>query len=160
MENRGGKAGYLGAEILGKNTEFASCLVPIGQEREAHDLAPLVPVFLKTFMASFGVGQRNLDHLRHLLFRLGNSLRTPMARDFYLKQFLPAAAAAMLLQSCQTLCDPMDCSPPGSAVPGILQARTPEWVAISVQCMKVKSETSTQLTPYSQLSSFVLHHTS
>ena len=39
--------------------------------------------------------------------------------------------AAKLLQSCPTLCDPTDGSPPGSAVPGILQARTLEWVAIS-----------------------------
>ena len=42
-----------------------------------------------------------------------------------------AAAAAKLLQSCPTLCDPIDGSPPGSSVPGILQARTLEWVAIS-----------------------------
>jgi len=42
-----------------------------------------------------------------------------------------AAAAAKLLQSCLTLCDPIDGSPPGPAVPGILQARTLEWVAIS-----------------------------
>ena len=42
-----------------------------------------------------------------------------------------AAAAAKSLQSCPTLCDPIDSSPPGSPVPGILQARTPEWVAIS-----------------------------
>jgi len=42
-----------------------------------------------------------------------------------------AAAAAKSLQSCPTLCDPRDGSPPGSAVPGILQARTLEWVAIS-----------------------------
>ena len=42
-----------------------------------------------------------------------------------------AAAAAKALQSCPTLCDPIDGSPPGSAVPGILQARTLEWVAIS-----------------------------
>ena len=41
------------------------------------------------------------------------------------------AAAAESLQSCPTLCDPTDGSPPGSAVPGILQARTLEWVAIS-----------------------------
>ena len=41
------------------------------------------------------------------------------------------AAAAKSLQSCLTLCDPIDGSPPGSAVPGILQARTLEWVAIS-----------------------------
>ena len=42
-----------------------------------------------------------------------------------------AAAAAKSLQSCPTLCDPIDGSPPGSPVPGILQARTLEWVAIS-----------------------------
>ena len=41
------------------------------------------------------------------------------------------AAAAKLYQSCPTLCDPIDGSPPGPAVPGILQARTLEWVAIS-----------------------------
>ena len=43
-----------------------------------------------------------------------------------------AAAAAKLLQSCPTLCDPIDGSPPGSPVPGILQARTLEWGAISL----------------------------
>ena len=41
------------------------------------------------------------------------------------------AAAAKSLQSCPTLCDPIDGSPPSSPVPGILQARTLEWVAIS-----------------------------
>ena len=55
-----------------------------------------------------------------------------------------AAAAAKLLQSCPTLCDPIDSSPPGSPVPGILQARTLEWVAISFSSawkwkLKVKS---------------------
>ena len=42
-----------------------------------------------------------------------------------------AAATAKSFQSCPTLCDPIDSSPPGSPVPGILQARTLEWVAIS-----------------------------
>ena len=42
-----------------------------------------------------------------------------------------SAAAAKSLQSCLTLCDPIDGSPPGSPVPGILQARTLEWIAIS-----------------------------
>ena len=52
------------------------------------------------------------------------------------------AVAAKSLQSSRTLCDPIDGSLPGSPVPGILQARTLEWVAISflLQCMKVKSE--------------------
>ena len=55
-----------------------------------------------------------------------------------------AAAAAKLLQSCPTLCDPMDSSPPGYYVPGILQARTLEWVAISFSnaCMRAKSPQS------------------
>ena len=40
------------------------------------------------------------------------------------------AAAAKSLQSCLTLCDPIDGNPPGSPIPGILQARTPEWVYV------------------------------
>ena len=52
-----------------------------------------------------------------------------------------AAAAAKLLQLCPTLCDPIDSSPPGSPIPGILQARTLEWGChFLLQCMKVKSE--------------------
>ena len=46
-----------------------------------------------------------------------------------LQSQLPSAAKS--LQSCPTLCDPIDGSPPGSPVPGILQARTLEWVAIA-----------------------------
>ena len=61
-----------------------------------------------------------------------------------------AAAAAKSLQSCPTLCDPIDGSPPGSPVPGILQARTQEWVAISFSNawkwkVKVKSLSRAQL---------------
>ena len=52
--------------------------------------------------------------------------------DWNSTQFCVAAvAAAKLLQSCPTLCDPIDGSPPGSPIPGILQARTLEWVAIA-----------------------------
>ena len=47
------------------------------------------------------------------------------------------AAAAKSLQSCPTLCDPIDGSPPGSHIPGILQARTLEWVAISFSTYKL-----------------------
>ena len=53
---------------------------------------------------------------------------------------LSHASAAKSLQSCLTLCDPIDGSPLGSPTPGILQARILEWVAISFQWMKVKSE--------------------
>ena len=48
-----------------------------------------------------------------------------------LNQLSSAAAAAKSLQSCPTLCDPIDGSPPGSPIPRILQARTLEWIAIS-----------------------------
>ena len=63
---------------------------------------------------------------------------------------LTAAATAKSLQSCPTLCDPMDGSPPGSPVPGILQARTLEWVTISFSNawkgkVKVKSLSRVQL---------------
>ena len=53
---------------------------------------------------------------------------------------ISAAAASKLLQSCPTLCDPIDGSPPGSPIPGILQARTLEWVAIAFSnaCMHAK----------------------
>ena len=47
------------------------------------------------------------------------------------QEYTCIAAAAKLLQSCPTLCDPIDGSPPGSPIPGILQARTLEWVSIS-----------------------------
>ena len=64
-----------------------------------------------------------------------------VAGFFPVRQLGPLSAAAKSLQPCPTLCDPIDGSPPGSAVPGILQARTLEWVAISLlQCMKVNSE--------------------
>ena len=59
------------------------------------------------------------------------------------RHVITAAAAAKLRESCPSLCDSIDCSPPGTPVPGILQARTLEWVAISFSNAwkwKVKSE--------------------
>ena len=68
--------------------------------------------------------------LESLLFpsRLPSPFSESLERQFSLAA---AAAAAKSLQSCPTLCDPTDGRPPGSPVPGILQARTLEWVAIS-----------------------------
>ena len=70
-----------------------------------------------------------LHHSRNLCKR-----RRKTQKYQYLDYFkiLYAAAAAKLRQSCPTLCDPIDGSPKGSSVPGILQARTLEWVAISL----------------------------
>ena len=60
-----------------------------------------------------------------------------------------AAAAAKSRQSCPTLCDPTDGSPPGSPAPGILQARTLEWVAISFSsAWKWKVKVKTLATPW------------
>ena len=53
------------------------------------------------------------------------------AQIYFMNFISEAVAAAKSLQSCPTLCDPIDGSSPGSPVPGILQARTLEWVAIS-----------------------------
>ena len=64
----------------------------------------------------------NVWRARHTL---GENICNRMTKEF------TAAAAAKSLQSCLILCDPTDGSPPGSPVPGILQARTLEWVAIS-----------------------------
>ena len=56
---------------------------------------------------------------------------TQKSRTWFVLFAIEPAAAAKSRQSCLTLCDPIDGSPPGSPVPGILQARTLEWVAIS-----------------------------
>ena len=61
-----------------------------------------------------------------MCIRAGDVWNQDLMRDF-----LNAAAAAKSLQSCPTLCAPIDSSPSGSTIPGILQARTLEWVAIS-----------------------------
>ena len=52
---------------------------------------------------------------------------------FLTSDYTAAAEAAKLLQSCPTLCDPIDGSPPGSTIPGILKARTLDWVQIILQ---------------------------
>ena len=65
-------------------------------------------------------------HVREGLYQVSAA-----AQPFNVGPKISAAAAANLLQSCPTLCDPIDGSLPGSAVPGILQARILEWVAIS-----------------------------
>ena len=63
----------------------------------------------------------------HLILR-GNNLKS---RDYSFVFVIANAAAAKSNQSCPTQCDPIDGSPPGSSVPGILQGRTLEWVAIA-----------------------------
>ena len=62
---------------------------------------------------------------------VGNCLLIMSFAKYMVWEVAAAAVAAKLLQSCPTLCDPIDGSPPGPASPGILQAITLEWVAIS-----------------------------
>ena len=72
-----------------------------------------------------------------------SSVGCPETPETILSKYIVAiwpAAAAKSLQSCPTLCNPIDGSPPGSPVPGILQARTLEWVAISSPMHKSESE--------------------
>ena len=70
------------------------------------------------------------NHCRWWLQPWNQKTLTPW-KESYDYSAAAAAAAAKSLQSCLTLCDPIDGSPPGSPVPGILQARSLEWVAIS-----------------------------
>ena len=78
-------------------------------------------------------GQRKLNTIEGLTLSLSRSQHSLVSQFLVLKLLViyAAAAAAKSLQSSPTLCDPIDGSPPGSPVPGILQARSLEWVAIS-----------------------------
>ena len=99
-----------------------------------------------SFQKSVPVGMK-VSSLGRLPLWFGISLLNSVPRN---KVAAAAATAAKSLQSCPTLCDPIDGSPPGSPVPGILQARTLEWVAISFSSAwkwknKVKSLSHVQL---------------
>ena len=76
-----------------------------------------------------------ITHLRlkraFILIHVNRIIILITRKDFRLDHAAAAAAAAKSLQSCPTLCDPIDGNPQGFPVPGILQARTLEWVAIS-----------------------------
>ena len=77
------------------------------------------------------LGEQQRDSAIHIHGSILPQTPLPSRLPHNNKRSLSAAAAAKSLQSCRTLCNPIDGSPPGSAIPGILQARTLEWVAIS-----------------------------
>ena len=83
------------------------------------------------------LGRKAMTNLNSVLKSKDISLLTKvcivkaMVFPVIMYRYAAVAAAAKSLQSCLTLCDPIDSSPPGSPIPGILQARTLEWVAIS-----------------------------
>ena len=75
--------------------------------------------------------KRNPGDKNKLMLEEKKLQKTLDCSQIHMYSFPTAAAAAKLLQSCPTLCDPIDGSPPGSTNPGILKARRLEWVAIS-----------------------------
>ena len=82
--------------------------------------------------------QKLHDHLNKYRKRIWENSTSFPNKNSYQSGYAAAAAAAKSLQSCPTLCDPRDGSPLGSPIPGILQARTLEWVAISFNAWKWK----------------------
>ena len=85
-------------------------------------------------ISSWQIEEKNMETVTDIIF-LGFKITVDSDCSHEIKRCLPlgrkAAAAVKSLQSCPTLCNPIDGSLPGSPVPGILQARTLEWVAIS-----------------------------
>ena len=67
--------------------------------------------------------------------------------SFWRRKSLITNRVSKVAQSCPTLCDPMDCSLPGSSVPGILQARILEWVAVSFSRESSQPRVQTQVSP-------------
>ena len=103
--------------------------------------------FIKRFFSSSSLSAIRVvlcAYLRLLIFLSAILIPACAPSSLAFRMMYSAAAAAKLLLSCLTLCYPIDCSPPGSSVPGILQARILEWVAISFSntCMNAKSPQS------------------
>ena len=87
------------------------------------------PGFNSMLTMNFQMFKLDLEKIEEPEIKLPTSVRSSKKQASSRKT--SAAAAAKSLQSRLTLCDPRDSSPPGSLIPGILQARTLEWVAIS-----------------------------
>ena len=83
------------------------------------------------YKVPLSMGFSRQEYWSGLLCPLPGDLPAPGVKPTSESPISAAAAAAKSLQSCPTLCDPIDGSPPGYPVPGILKARTLEWVAIS-----------------------------
>ena len=96
---------------------------------QAINMKPLVSWEVIYIMSFYKAGTSRLQ--KTSVIKCLSALRTGKARNTGILYSVFPAAAAKSLQLCPTLCDPIDGSPPGSPVPGILQARTLEWVAIS-----------------------------
>ena len=120
------------------------------------------PKEIRTFSFTIAMPLLHLTNLILQTYILNNSykrntnsfeLSNKDDQIFLNKSYHHRLAAAKSLQSCPTLCNPIDGSPPGASIPGILQARILEWVAISFSnaCMHAKSlQSRSTLQPYGQ----------
>ena len=131
-----------------KSNTFCSVFQPFFISRSSVTIWPCP--YLGTSPRTYS-WENSLCKLFFILCQMNPIQLNPIFFDGCHRFFIPfTAAAAASLQSCPTLCDPADSSPPGSAFPGILQARTLEWVAMSFSNawkwkVKVKSLSRVQL---------------
>ena len=102
--------------------------------QDSHPLPEAWPGF-SPHPLHISMGQISFNHSDHVIKIPGrvifHCIYVPHLLYPFICRWTSAAAASKLLQSCPTLCNPIDGSPPGSPIPGILQARILEWVAIS-----------------------------
>ena len=123
--------------------ELKSLLMKVKEESEKAGLKlniQKMKIMASSPISSWQIGGETMETVSDFIF-LGSKITVDGDCSHEIKRHLLlgrkaltnllAAATAKSRQSCLTLCDPIDDSPPGSAVPGILQARTLEWVAIS-----------------------------
>ena len=106
---------------MGRNSNLSVCQMSVLNHLSGVVRASFQEIFRYWTMTAWECYERDLRPGGH-----------PVQRTWFFFFFSLAAAAAKSLQSCRTLCDPIDGSPSGSPFPGILQARTLEWVAISL----------------------------
>ena len=156
MRNAGLDEAQAGIKIAGRNInnlryaddttlmaeseeELKSLLMKVKEESETAGLVlnmQKMKVMASSLLTSWQIDGETMETVRDFIF-LGSKITVDRDCSHEIKRhFSPwkksndkpaaAAAAAKSLQSCPTLCDPIDCSPPGSPVPGILQARTLE----------------------------------
>ena len=138
---------YWGTEQQQSITSYITCVLRVpgkvwGEDIRIHDLQLIFLSFRlgglkdgKSWCSLrrpyFQNGERNGNPLQYFCLENPIDWRAWQPTAHGVARIEHAAAAPKSLQSCLTLCDPTDSSPPGSAVSGILQARTVEWVAIS-----------------------------
>ena len=142
------------------NNNLCYCLIHMVSSVFFHLVPSPLIVDLCPFLLFIRKKDISLTH--HYQFKTVMLATPPKEEIKVFMSSMATAAAAKSLQSCPTLCNPIDGSPPGSTIPGILQARTLEWVAISFSNawkwkVKVKSVMSDSLQPHGLQPANLLH---